>query len=756
MKKYLLFPALMAIAISGFSQTVVFSDDFESGAANWDIDGYWGVTDEYAYGGGFSFTDSPWDPTYTAGEVQTATMVTSVDLSAALDAEVTFYALIDLEEGFDYMYLDASDDDGAGWINIGVFNGEGMLTDWMPFTFGLGAFVGSPTVKLRFRFEPDFFVEYDGMYIDDFTITSYTTDASPPLILHDVMPLYQGALYENELTATLLDASGISSTSLWYSADGAAYSSVSGVSLGGDDYGYTIPVMDPGTWITYYFTATDAADDLNTATSPEYEIITGQYIGYDDGVIDFVNDIGNASLSGYSQAAVRITLDSFATVVSLVIQNYTDNTRPNDSILIHVWADDAGLPGADLIEPFKLFPEATLELPNKGTRVDLRPYADELEGLIGDIWIGFSSPDGAAWVSQSTPGVALRTYTEFFGTWAEYYSDFHFRAITGPYSGAPNADFTFDASGDPTVLFTDLSTNYPDSWEWDFGDGVGSSTLQNPSYTYTANGDYEVCLTAGNAIGTSTHCETVTIGSFTPPAALFTFDDSADPAISFTDLSTNAPTAWVWTFGDGGGSTVADPSHTYSTNGTFNVCLTASNLAGDDTYCTDVVIEGNAVAPVADYTYSGVGLTVNFTDISTNTPTFWGWDFGDGTSSFDQNPVHSFGNSGVFEVCLTAGNMAGTDESCKTLSVATDLEDLAAAGVVVYPNPATDQVLVNLSDWGGNATLQLYDLQGKLVLQQMMVPGTQVINLTELSSGAYRLWISSVQKTATGVLLVDN
>ena len=95
-----------------------------------------------------------------------------------------------------------------------------------------------------------------------------------------------------------------------------------------------------------------------------------------------------------------------------------------------------------------------------------------------------------------------------------------------------------------------------------------------------------------------------------------------------------------------------------------------------------------------------MGLTVNFTDISTNTPTFWGWDFGDGTSSFDQNPVHSFRNSGVFEVSLTAGNMAGTDESYKTLSVATDLEDLAAAGVVVYPNPATDQVLVNLSRLG--------------------------------------------------------
>ena len=87
-----------------------------------------------------------------------------------------------------------------------------------------------------------FFVEYDGMYIDDFTITSYTTDVSPPLFLHDVMPLYQGALYENELTATLLDASGISSTSLWCTVQTVAPIHLfQGVSLGGDDYGYTIP-----------------------------------------------------------------------------------------------------------------------------------------------------------------------------------------------------------------------------------------------------------------------------------------------------------------------------------------------------------------------------------------------------------------------------------------------------------------------------------------------------------------------------------
>lgn len=754
MKYYYLPIIFLAIWGSAQAQVEVFNDDFESGMDNWVVDGYWGITDEYAYEGAFSLTDSPFDPTYIAGEVQTVTMASGLDLSAALDANVTFYALIDLEEGFDYMYLDASPNGGTDWINIAIFNGEDMLDEWMFFDFALGAVVGSDDVKLRFRFVPDFFVEFDGMYIDNFVITSFETDASPPLIIHDPLPLYEGALGANTLTATLLDASGISSTELWYSADGGSFSSVSGTAAGGDEYTYTVPALSPGTWVDYFFTATDDYDTPNTTGSDTFSYIAGNYIGYDNAEIDFVQDVGDASASGYEYAAVRITLDSFTTVVSAVIQNYTDFSRPNDSIEVHIWADDAGLPGDDLITPFKVFPEASLEFPNKGTRIDLRPYADELEGLIGDIYVGYGTPDGTAWVSQTTPGIADRTLVYFGAGWFELSDDYHFRVVTGSYSGAPTANFTFDASGDPVVTFTDLTEGFPDAWTWEFGDGA-TSTIQNPVHTYTTNGVYTVCLTAENALGSSTSCQDVAIASFSPPAADFSFDDSADPLIAFTDLSTNSPDSWSWTFGDGGSSSLPNPTHNYATNGTFEVCLIAGNAAGTDEVCKNVTVEGNLVAPEADYAYSSVGLAVNFTDLSTNSPTFWGWTFGDGTTSLEQNPAHTYASAGSYEVCMTAGNLAGTDEVCKQVMLATNILELAAAGVTVHPNPAQAYLMVTTYNWSAGTQLQLLDMRGAIVLERIMEDQQLQLDISALPSGLYQLILMNDYKIATGGIAIE-
>ena len=94
--------------------------------------------------------------------------------------------------------------------------------------------------------------------------------------------------------------------------------------------------------------------------------------------------------------------------------------------------------------------------------------------------------------------------------------------------------------------------HYPDSWEWVSGDGVEAVPcrihliLIQPMVIM-------VCLTAGNAIGTSTHCETVTIGALRHLLHYSHLMTAQILPFPSTDLSTNAPTAWVWTFGDGGG-----------------------------------------------------------------------------------------------------------------------------------------------------------------------------------------------------------
>ncbi|MCH8319126.1 MAG: PKD domain-containing protein, partial [Bacteroidetes bacterium] len=68
-----------------------------------------------------------------------------------------------------------------------------------------------------------------------------------------------------------------------------------------------------------------------------------------------------------------------------------------------------------------------------------------------------------------------------------------------------------------------------------------------------------------------------------PPVADFTTNTTSITAggtVNFTDLSTNTPTSWAWDFGDGGASTLQNPSHIYSTIGTYTVSLTATNAYG--------------------------------------------------------------------------------------------------------------------------------------------------------------------------------
>jgi PKD repeat protein len=139
------------------------------------------------------------------------------------------------------------------------------------------------------------------------------------------------------------------------------------------------------------------------------------------------------------------------------------------------------------------------------------------------------------------------------------------------------------------VVFTDQSSNAPTSWAWTFGDG-GTSTAQNPSHTYTAAGNYTVALTATNGDGSDVETKTGYIvvtepATPTPPVAAFAGTPTSGDyplAVQFTDQSSNAPTSWAWTFGDGGTSTAQNPSHTYTAAGTFTVVLTATNTYGSD------------------------------------------------------------------------------------------------------------------------------------------------------------------------------
>ena len=188
------------------------------------------------------------------------------------------------------------------------------------------------------------------------------------------------------------------------------------------------------------------------------------------------------------------------------------------------------------------------------------------------------------------------------------------------------------------VQFTDASSHSPTTWSWSFGDG-GTSTSQNPSYTYTTPGVYSVSLTASNSAGSSamdTQTGYITVSSAAdhPVTDLFRLTDIRGRTleVTFTDELTGSPASWSWSFGDGGTSTLENPTNTYENNGTYSVTLTETNSLGTNaTTRTGYIVVG--AAPVASYTESSTSgmapFNVQFTDTSTNAPTSWTWDFGE-------------------------------------------------------------------------------------------------------------------------------
>lgn len=142
--------------------------------------------------------------------------------------------------------------------------------------------------------------------------------------------------------------------------------------------------------------------------------------------------------------------------------------------------------------------------------------------------------------------------------------------------------------------------------------------------------------------------------------------------VNFTDQSTGEVTSWSWDFGDGGTSTEQNPSHDYTTAGTFTVALTVTGPGGSDTETkTDYITVGET--PVADFnadqTSGSCPLTVTYTDASTGNPTSWNWSFpgGDPASATGQGP-HSvtYNDGGTYSVTLDVSNDCGTNSNTKT------------------------------------------------------------------------------------------
>jgi PKD repeat protein len=151
----------------------------------------------------------------------------------------------------------------------------------------------------------------------------------------------------------------------------------------------------------------------------------------------------------------------------------------------------------------------------------------------------------------------------------------------------------------------------------------------------------------------------------------------------------------MWDFGDGTFSNLENPTHCYANNGVYQVCLTATCPDGTAVVVCTTVTANCQPCPqdcevFAGFNQSITGKTVSFADNSNagsgTTITGWFWTFGDGTSSTNQNPVHTYAATGDYVVCLTVTGVTADGTTCTDtycyVVVVPCVGDLNADGVV--------------------------------------------------------------------------
>ncbi len=230
------------------------------------------------------------------------------------------------------------------------------------------------------------------------------------------------------------------------------------------------------------------------------------------------------------------------------------------------------------------------------------------------------------------------------------------------------------------VNFSDNSTGNPNTWKWTLGNGT-NSTLQNPSVLYMNPGQYQVKLVVSNSSGADSIVKTNYITVFAKPTVNFNsllLGGCVPLTTSFNDLSipgSGSIQSYQWDFGDGNFSTNSNPSHQYINEGSFNVSLLVTNTNG----CSESLTKTNYITvtgkPIVNFTTTslancGTPFNVTFNNQSTGNGglTFF-WNFGDGTSSSQINPSHTYNSQGTFSVSLYVTNAYGCSDTLKKINL---------------------------------------------------------------------------------------
>ena len=356
------------------------------------------------------------------------------------------------------------------------------------------------------------------------------------------------------------------------------------------------------------------------------------------------------------------------------------------------------------------------------------------------------------WYTQAIGGTFTNTApvpsTTTAGTYMYYVAqanagnDESMRAAITVVVNALPATPTITASGSTTFCTggsVDLTSSATTGNTW-------STNATTSSITVSTSGNYSVTVTDANGCASASAPISVNVSNAPTP----TISASSTQACSgdVVTVTSSAADSYLWSTGETSQSIqVTDNASVYVIVTNANACNGVGQSATTNITFT--------ATPTAAGSFTTAGNVVTFTNTSTGASSY-SWDFGDFTNSSATAPAHAYAANGAYTVVLTAINGNCSSTVTFEISIEVGIDETTALNCAVFPNPATDQVVVAFEN-NSTGVLNILDATGRLVYTQQIneIGAVQVpVNVNELASGTYTIQLINATLVGTKRLVI--
>ncbi len=251
----------------------------------------------------------------------------------------------------------------------------------------------------------------------------------------------------------------------------------------------------------------------------------------------------------------------------------------------------------------------------------------------------------------------------------------------------PDAEFianpTHQSFPSSSVAITNASSNGNWTYIWDMGDGYSTGIEDPPSHKYSTWGNYEIKLKVSSPYCLDSVSHMVRIFPASPQAAFDPLVPECEPyTVTFLNRSSYAQ-SYLWEFDDGSTSQEFEPVHTFENDGFYNIKLTVTGEGGNDYYYQQLEVYS---LPVVDFRIAPKLVLLpdekikcyNMSEIGQS----YLWDFGDGTTSTEENPMHLYSETGEYDISLDVW----TEHGCTGRLLIPDAVSVKGEGLIIFPN----------------------------------------------------------------------